>query len=79
MVSKMEELMKLVQDIDKRLIRIEEHISTQGKELDDTKSRVSTLEKILPGYQSWDKIKSIVIWLLCGIVGSMSSYIFFKK
>ena len=79
MVSKMEELMKLVQDIDKRLIRIEEHISTQGKELDDTKSRVSTLEKILPGYQVWDKIKSIVIWLLCGIVGSMSSYIFFKK
>lgn len=58
---------------------LKDQIIKQNGRVTKLEDQNTTLTSSVAQFSIWDKIKSLVIWALFGVTGSMSTYIFFVR
>mgnify|MGYP001577505980 CR=1 FL=1 len=67
---------KLLQEINERVIRIEDKFDSLHSRVTIAEIKLEKIEPKLNSYATWDRIKSVVIWFLFASSSSMATYIF---
>jgi methyl-accepting chemotaxis protein len=68
-MTSVREVYKVVQDIRVKVVKIEEHMNNQNKIVEKNCRKIEELDDKVDENTWWEKIKSIVIWVLFGACG----------